>query len=176
MRIFIAIDFPDEVKRRIIEVAKKVRSIDGKRVEEENLHITLKFIGEIDDNIVNEIKEELKFVNYNKFYIKISGVGLFGNRVLWLGISRGYQDIVNLHNIIEEKLLKFKIERDFNFHPHITLYRIKQIINKKDFEDSLKEIEKFSLDNILVDKFYLKQSILRWEGPIYRNIAEYKLL
>ncbi|MGC9133146.1 MAG: RNA 2',3'-cyclic phosphodiesterase [Nanopusillaceae archaeon] len=176
MRIFIAIDLPEKIKDEIFNLGKKVRGINGKYVERENLHITLKFIGDIQPDFVERIKEVLKNVKYNKFYIRIEKFGMFNERVLWLGISKGFEDIINLHNLIDNELVKLKIERDYDFHPHITLYRIKGINNRKDLEESLKYLEKYRSEDIIVDKFYIKQSILRPQGPLYLNVEEYKLL
>jgi 2'-5' RNA ligase len=176
MRIFIAIDLPERVKDEIFNLEKKIRGINGKGVERENLHITLKFIGDVQPDFLEKIKESLKNIKYKKFYIRIEKFGMFNERVLWLGISKGYEDIVNLHNLIDNELIKLKIERDYDFHPHITLYRIKGINNRKDFEESLKYLEKYRSEDIIVDKFYIKQSILRPQGPLYLNVEEYKLL
>jgi 2'-5' RNA ligase len=176
MRIFIAIDLPEKIKDEIFNLGKKVRGINGKYVERENLHITLKFIGDIQPDFVERIKEVLKNVKYTKFYIRIEKFGMFNERVLWLGISKGFEDIINLHNLIDNELVKLKIERDYDFHPHITLYRIKGINNRKDLEESLKYLEKYRSEDIIVDKFYIKQSILRPQGPLYLNVEEYKLL
>ncbi|BFI73232.1 RNA 2',3'-cyclic phosphodiesterase [Nanoarchaeota archaeon] len=176
MRIFIAIDLPEKIKEEIYKLEKKVKGIYGKGVEKENLHITLKFIGEVQPDFVQKIKEQLNNVKYNKFYIRIENYGIFNDRVLWLGLSKGFEDIINLHNLIDEQLKNLKIERDYDFHPHITLYRIKEINSKKDFEESLKYLKDYISEDILIDKFILKQSILRYEGPLYLNVSEYKLL
>ncbi len=96
--------------------------------------------------------------------------------MVWMGIYEGYEDIINLHNLIDEQLYKIKIDRDYNFSPHITLYRIKEILNKKEFRESIEKLSKYISDDILIDRFYIKQSILRPQGPLYINMAEYKLL
>ncbi len=176
MRIFIAIDLPERIKDEIEKIRKGLRGIYGKPVEKENFHITLKFIGDVQPDIFEKIKEELNNVKYNKFSIKIGNIGTFGDRVVWIGIQEGYEDIVNLHNLIDEQLYKIKIDRDYKFSPHITIYRIKEIINKKEFKESVEKLSKYISDDILIDKFYIKQSILRPQGPLYINMAEYKLL
>ncbi len=176
MRVFIAIDIPDNIKEEIYLLSKKVEGIIGKPVEKENLHITIKFIGEIEENLLEELKKILENIFYNKFYLELSGVGTFNNRVLWIGISKGFREIVELHNLIEEKLAKIRIPKDFNFHPHLTIYRIKNIEYKKNFEESIKLLKNYKSPQILVDRIYLKHSTLTYKGPIYRNIGEYKLL
>lgn len=176
MRIFIAIDLPEKIKEELYDIERKIKGINGKGVEKENIHITLKFLGEIQPDFLEKIKEKLQNVKYKKFYIRIGSFGMFNDRVLWMGISKGFEDIINLHNLIDEELSKLKIERDYNFQPHITLYRIKSINSKKDFEQSLKYLEKYKSDDILIDRFYIKQSILSYQGPTYLNVSEYKLL
>ncbi|BBL45815.1 RNA 2',3'-cyclic phosphodiesterase [Nanobdella aerobiophila] len=174
MRIFIAIDLPEDIKKDIYNISKNIRGISGKIVEEENIHITLKFLGQINQETLNKINKKLSSINYNKFYINIGDFGYFNNRVLWIKILNK-ENIINLHNIIDNKLYELNIQKDIDYEPHITIYRIKNIKNDNYLKEYLNENKKI-YSNILIDKFYIKESILMTHGPVYRNLYEYKLL
>ncbi|MEM4757742.1 MAG: RNA 2',3'-cyclic phosphodiesterase, partial [Nanopusillaceae archaeon] len=75
MRVFIAIDLPEEIKNKIVSYYKEIRGVYGKFVEKENLHITLKFLGELQPNIVEKIKKELENIKFPKFNIEVGGFG-----------------------------------------------------------------------------------------------------
>jgi 2'-5' RNA ligase len=158
MRLFIAtpVTLPvyGAIKRDLSEY------IDGKWVEGWNLHITHKFIGE--DN-----PEKYKFpLEIPKEKIKIKGMGLFGNKVLYLKADNKNIDSINRQ--INDKL---NIKNDKPFVAHVTLCRIKNIKNKKFFE----EIKKWqNLEFEVPFKVYLYSSKLRKGGSIYEKIFEYK--
>ena len=175
MRVFVAIDLPESLKEKIFSIYPYVKGVRGKFVEKENLHITLKFLGEIQPNIVNKVKEALSQIEFEQFKVRVKGLGLFGNRVLWIGISTGFDNIVKLHEIIDKKLSELGFEEDFRFHPHITILRIKNILNRRDFEHFLEEFKNYEFGEFYVTEFKLKQSILRPEGPLYLDIKSFKL-
>ncbi|MEM1684249.1 MAG: RNA 2',3'-cyclic phosphodiesterase [Nanopusillaceae archaeon] len=175
MRVFIAIDLPEEIKNKIVSYYREIRGVNGKFVEKENLHITLKFIGELQPNIVEKISEELKNIKFSKFKIEIEGFGNFNNRVLWFGIKKGINEIITLKREIDKALKKFGFYEE-DFHPHITIFRIKQILSKSDYEHILEKFSSINIGEFVVEEFSLKQSILRREGPLYIDVAKYKLI
>jgi len=176
MRVFIAIDLPDDIKNKIYEEIKNIKGVRGKFVERENLHITLKFLGELQPNIVEKIKKELDNIRFNKFEIEIYGFGNFNNRVLWFGVKKGYDKVVELKNEIDNMLKKFNFIPDTDFHPHITILRIKEIISREDYYHTLEKLKNVEIGRFLVGSFSLKQSILRREGPLYLDIKRYQLI
>jgi len=176
MRVFIAIDLPDSIKDRIYQEIKNIKGVRGKFVEKENLHITLKFLGELQPNLVEKIKKELEIIKFQKFEIEVYGFGNFNNRVLWFGIKRGYEKIMELKNEIDNILKKFNFMPDNEFHPHITILRIKEILSKEDYYHTLEKLKNVEIGKFLVESFSLKQSILRSEGPLYLDIKRYQLI
>jgi len=174
--VFVAIDLPESLREEISSIFSYVKGVRGKFVEKENLHITLKFLGEVQPNIVNKVKEILSQIEFEKFKVRVKGVGLFGNRVLWVGISIGFDSIIKLHEIIDKRLYRLGFEEDFRFHPHITILRIKNIMNRKDFEHFMEKFKNYEFGEFYVTEFKLKQSILRPEGPLYLDIESFKLL
>ncbi len=176
MRTFIAIDIPKELKEKIYNAFNYERErIKGvKWVEEENLHITLKFIGEIKEEKIKEIEKILdeiqnKFKSFEVSLGELGGFPGFKNpRVLWIGVSPP-EKIEEIFNFIEDRAEKVNIEREERkFHPHITVARIKErkgiSFEKKKFDDKFK-----------ANKIVLFKSDLRPEGPIYTKIKEVKL-
>lgn len=176
MRVFIAIDLPNNIKDKIYQEIKNIRGVKGKFVERENLHITLKFLGEIQPNAVEKIKKELENIKFQKFEIEIYGFGEFNNRVLWFGIKKGFDRIMELKKEIDNSLKKFGFMPDNNFHPHITILRVKEILSKEDYYHTLEKMKNIEIGRFLVEDFSLKQSILRREGPIYIDIKRYPLI
>jgi len=176
MRVFIAIDIPEELKDNIYNEIKKIRGVRGKFVEKENLHITLKFLGELQPNIVENIKDDLGIIEFQKFEIEVYGLGNFNNRVLWFGIRKGAERIIELKNQIDDILRKHNFPPDRDFHPHVTILRIKEILSRQDYQNTLEKLRNVEIGRFIAGGFSLKQSILRREGPLYLNIKEYQFI
>lgn len=167
MRLFIAIDIPEDIRKNIVQFYKNVRA-NGKFVEYENLHITLLFLGEVENE--NEIIEKIKDIKYKKFYISLKGLGTFNDRVLFINVDKGRNDLIELNKILSKKFNVFE-----DYYPHLTILRIKEIQCKKDYYEMFKKYSDMFFGEFYVESFYLKQSILTYKGPIYKNIYEVKL-
>ncbi len=175
MRAFIAIPLPKEVISDCKDLEHKLKNtgVKMKLVEPENLHITLKFLGNIDENTVNRIKEILDSIKSEPFKAKTSFVGCFPNpdfiRVVWLGVES--KEIESIQRDIDKELEKLGFDRERNFVPHITLARVKEKPNKK-----LKELIGMRVNKEFeVDRILLMKSTLTRGGPIYDVIYEKKL-
>ena len=155
MRLFIA----TPVNIPIYEIIKKTlgKYIDGKWVEGWNLHITHKFIGE-DDPKKYEVKLDIPDEP-----IKIKGIGLFDNKILYL--KADVKDLINRQ--INEK---FNLKNDKPFRAHVTLCRIKNIKDKQFFE-VLKNFEHVYFE--VPFEVYLYKSTLTKKGPVYEKIHKY---
>ena len=156
MRLFIA----TPVSLPIYETIKQNLSkyIEGKWVEGWNLHLTHKFIGEDEPE---KYKIKLKIKNEK---LKIKGMGTFGDKILYLK--------ANVSNDINKQInAKFNLKNDKPFKPHITLCRIKEIKNKKFFEE-IKKYENISFEMPL--DVYLYKSTLTKKGPVYEKIYKYQ--
>ncbi|AAR39342.1 NEQ502 [Nanoarchaeum equitans Kin4-M] len=168
MRVFLAIDLPEELKNQIYSYYKKVsKAVYGKFVEKENLHITLKFIGEVLD--INPLIERLNYVKFKPFEVKVKGLSAFPSienpRVVWVGAHSVYLN--DLANQINRVLKSYE-----NFVGHITIVRVKRVLDKKYL---LELAKKFDLEyKFVVDRFYLYKSTLTPNGPIYEKLYEFK--
>ena len=157
-----AIELPKHVKDQIEEFKKWVRG-RVKFVEKENLHLTLRFLGEVDPNRIIKALEDVEF---EPFTVKLEGVGFFPNekfvRVVWIGVGKGSEEIERLHEEVEKRLGK-----DERFVPHVTVARAKgrvEVLKKE-----------FSSDEFEVGSFSLFKSTLTPKGPIYEVIASFPI-
>jgi len=178
MRTFISINIPEEIKKEIIEIQKKLPEFKGKKTAKENLHLTLKFLGETEEGKIKSVREKLEKINFQEFNIQINSIGIFDNRnsrryprkiILWLHLK----NCENLQRKIDESL-KELFTPEKRFMSHLTIARINSLEDKKDFLKKLKSIEipkiKFS-----ADRFFIMKSELERTGPKYSVIEEFLL-
>ena len=154
MRLFIATPITLPIYGAIKNDLEKY--IKGKWVEGWNLHLTHKFIGEDEPN---KYKTKLNIENEK---LKINGIGMFGNKILYLK-----SDIDN--NINKQINEKFNLKNDKPFVPHITLCRIKEL--KEGYKNALKKWENINFEVPL--EVYLYKSTLTKKGPVYEKIYKY---
>ena len=167
MRTFIAVDIP-----YTNAIRKFQESIEGrvKLVEKENIHITLKFLGEIDEKTFQKVKKCVEECKSDKFKISLKGIGFFPNeryiRVIWIGIEN-YKPIEEMARCIDSKLSKLGFEREKNYVPHLTVARAKGKIRI----DNLSKFRNMAFGEVEVREIKIKKSTLTPHGPIYEDLA-----
>src|SRR6185503_12483336 len=126
MRLFIALDIPAQIRGRLTEYMDRARLLapEARWARVEGLHVTLKFIGHVDDVAVEKIKAALKPIKAKPFEVKFAGVGFFPNpnaaRVFWAGVEGGNQ-LPHLASSIDAALEKLGFPRETKpYHPHLT--------------------------------------------------------
>jgi len=176
-RAFISIDIPEKIRKDILKIQKQLPEFYGKLTEPENLHLTLKFLGEVDEEKIEKVKLNLIEIKYGRFETEVEYLGFFDNikrgkkyGPIWLHLT----NCEGLQKKIDESLGDiFPSEK--RFMSHLTIARVKSLDDKKYFLEGLGKIKipkiKFGVDN-----FMLKKSILKPEGPVYETIEEYKLI
>lgn len=168
MRLFIAVQVPEELRKKMAAIAKKLDMEGIRPVKEDNMHITLRFIGEVPDEEVGQIKEQLSSVKFEKFDCLLKGTGTFPNpdyvRVVWAGIESG-KKLEGLSGKINQAL--HGIPGDGKFSAHLTLARVKKKADLREF--IAKHQDEFG--TFTVDKFELVQSVLEPGGPRYTTVA-----
>lgn len=172
IRTFVSIDLPENIQKEIKQIQNSLPSFEGKKTEPENLHLTLKFLGEIDKKKVGEIKEKLREIKFKEFETKIAYIGFFDNKkygVIWIHLS----NCEKIQEEVDEKLSSL-FEKERRFMSHLTIARVKKIKNKEEFLRKLREI-KFQKIRFVVKNFNLKKSTLMQEGPVYETLEEYGL-
>jgi len=180
MRAFIAIEFPEEIKTDIFHNFEKLKEtgiVSGNFVEKENLHLTLKFLGDLNEEKAKKIQEKLSEVNFRKFRVKIGEIGFFPKekyiRTIWIELKA--EEIQKLQKIIDDKLFEIGISKDEReFTSHITAVRIKSVKNKDIFLERLKKL-RIKKQDFEVSNFSLIKSELTARCPIYKKIADFKL-
>ena len=178
MRVFVALDISQKAKDEIRKIQEQLPKFDGKLTEKENLHLTLKFLGEVSNENIEEVKKRLGEIRFNKFETEINHLGFFDNSksepynrklIVWLHLT----NCEELQSKIDGALSGlFDVEK--RFMSHLTIARVKNVENKKEFLDKL---EKIKINKIKFDvkDFKLKKSILTPEGPIHENLEIYPL-
>lgn len=187
MRTFIAV----ELEKGLIEtidsfIFRTYREIGKNKiswVKKENLHITLKFLGEIEEKQVEVVKDVLKNVSQNvkEFTISIEGLGVFPKinfpRVIWLGIKNGESELKSLANLIEEVLTKYNFPKEQKeFLAHLTIARVKQVKKINEIIDYIEKYKTQTFGISRISNITFFQSILKPEGPEYKILEKFKLV
>ncbi|KHO45948.1 MAG: 2'-5' RNA ligase [archaeon GW2011_AR3] len=173
MRLFVAVDLPENAKGYCQDLQMHISH--GKFSLAKGFHITLKFLGEVDEDKSCKIVDRLKKITAQKFEATTGRIGFFPNeshaRVVW--IASGPESRYEALHLDVENCLRGMFPKD-DFVPHITLARVKFIDDKEMFRSSLEKAELRSIA-FPVDRIFLKQSNLTPDGPEYRDLAEFAL-
>ncbi len=180
IRLFIALKIPDDVRQKIFNLPREIVNNynDYKWEEIDKIHLTLKFIGEVKEDLIQPVTESIKFIEeYSAFECLLTRFGFFYRfkeaKILWLGFSID-DSIKELVKRLNENLTKFNIpaeKREFN--PHLTMMRIKKKVNQNFIDSFLNfqvEPEKFISNEIA-----LMESKLNPAGSIYSSIKIFNL-
>lgn len=183
MRCFLGTKIEDN----LIPKASKVKNIfkksggDIKFVEDENLHFTVKFLGDMkkkETAKINTIKNILQ--DFEPFKIKLKGTGAFPSenyiKVIWIGLGKGHKKFKKLIQEIDRKLSEVGFEEEKNeIVPHLTIGRVKSGKNKEEIIKALNRTKKRELGEMEVNEVTLFKSNLTSEGPIYDKVRSYGL-
>lgn len=158
------------------EISSSLHHERIKWVEPENTHLTLKFFGETDENKIPAIQQaiETAVAQSEPFAIKIANTGIFGSRydpkVIWFGIDK-QDELKNLAQNIFTELAKCGWEKDRqNFVPHLTIGRIKELMDKLLFQRIISKYNTVEIQEEKVTEIILYESLLRRDGPLYVNV------
>jgi 2'-5' RNA ligase len=178
MRVFVAIDIKDDnsinnmirAQRDILAYAK-----GAKPVSKEQLHFTLLFIGEVNDLMLNSIKDRLSSIRFEPINVEYKGIGVFPSisnaRVVWVGVDE--YSAIRLKGIakeVERLLLPLGFKSDKEFTPHITLLRIKDRIRDSMFTSTINKYKDVSFGSEILDEIKIKKSDLLPTGPVYTDL------
>lgn len=177
MRLFIALDLPKAIILHIRRLQQALDKGSARLNLAKSYHLTLKFLGEVDEEKIVDIISCLNSVRFKKFTLTTSDIGVFRDfehvNVIWLGLKHN-DALSELVREIEKSLRRFTFKKEFEFHPHITLARVSYVISKGRMRANLESIlpkeKKFRVDN-----FKLFRSTLTQDGPKYGLIEEFKV-
>jgi len=175
LRLFVGIEFPPELKLRLSLLCTGVAG--AKWVDAGNLHLTLRFIGEIDDDLAADADEALAQLKARRFTLQLAGTGVFGgNRphALWVGVERD-PGLLKLRDKIEQALSRVGLEPEGRrFAPHVTLARLRDPVLDQ-LGAFLAVHAQFRAEPLSVEHFSLIASFPTKAGSVYEDQADYKL-
>jgi 2'-5' RNA ligase len=151
---------------------------DLKIVEPKNIHITVRFLGNITLAMAEKIFAEMQKVQFTPFNAQINGLGVFPDlrypRVVWAGITEGADQLKSVFNQLEPRLLGLGFTPDpKGFSPHLTIARVKSGRNKAELANFVTENANFDFGTIAARCLRLKRSDLTPKGPIYSTLKEF---
>jgi len=175
-RLFIAVDLPETIRKNLVAMSFGIPG--AKWVSPEQLHLTVRFIGDVDGALFRDIKNILDEVNFTLFSLQLKGVGYFpprgAPRVLWIGLEKS-EPLQLLRKKIDSRLLQVRVEPEGRkFSPHITLARLKNSPVQK-IANFLSGNGLFSQEPFMVEDFKLYSSILSPKGAYHRVERIYPL-
>lgn len=184
IRSFIAIDLPEPVLQAISKAQESFRESDLniRYVRKEGIHLTLKFLGDIDRADVEKIHAAMGRAtkDFSPFTLRGEGVGVFPDlkrpRVVWAGLSGDIEDLLSLQRELEYQLngLGFPKEKR-SFKGHLTIGRVKGRLDRTRLSQALEVLGEFRTESFTVRSVVLVQSDLRPQGAVYSSLAEVSL-
>ena len=184
MRTFIAITLPENVKSAVakIQMALKKERFHINWVKPENMHLTLKFLGDVKKEAIPGIIDAMKKSAENAASLKVraKGIGAFPGfnraRVLWTGFTGETDEIamlIEIHNLLENNLEQIGFQKEGRpFKAHLTIGRIRDPIDGRELLNAASKYVEYSSEPFIVDRMVLYKSDLKPGGPVYSKISE----
>ena len=182
MRTFISIDIVNPViKQKVLEFQEKFSSINTvKFIDSAQLHFTIKFLGEIDSFLINDVILQLKRIKFRKFTVKLSSIGSFPNdqyiSIIWAGVDSNSVNILqSLSKKINKQLFNLFPSDTRKFTAHVTLARIKSKKLNSEIVNILHKNSQLFFGQNIVNNFSFKSSELTPHGPVYSTLYDFTL-
>jgi len=180
IRSFIAVDIDDQ---RVLDSLRDLQRALGetgaevKLVEVDNLHVTIRFLGDVSQGSVDKICGIMDEIKFQSFDVELREVGVFPSmtrvNVVWVGIERGNLELLRIFNQLEQKLEGIGFKPDGRgFSPHITVARVRSGRKIKDLADAVSNMKNMGFGVFNVNSVKLKKSDLTPKGPIYSTLHE----
>ena len=179
-RAFVAIDLPEYIRASIAAAQETLKTYGFrvKWVRPESIHLTLKFLGNIEvsriDAIVNAMRLAVK--GYDALHLNASGTGVFPNarrpRVIWVGLGGQLDPLISLQQTLDTHLAELGFAAETRpFKGHLTLGRIKAKVAADRLQEALDKLNSFESENFEADRIILFKSELRPGGAVYSKVA-----
>jgi 2'-5' RNA ligase len=181
IRSFIAFDIENDTVLNRLSAAQKLlvqTGADLKLVEPQNIHITIRFLGNITPATAEKIFEEMKQTQFTPFNVQIKGLGAFPNpnypRVVWAGITAGADQLKTVFSQLEPRLQGLGFTPDAKgFSPHLTIARVRSGRNKQQLAEFITENADYEFGAVNAKCLRLKKSDLTPIGPVYSTLKEF---
>jgi RNA 2',3'-cyclic 3'-phosphodiesterase len=175
LRLFVGIEFPPELKLRLSLLQNGVAG--ARWVDPGNFHLTLRFIGEVDEGVAADVDETLSQLKARPFSLQLTGAGVFGGdrpRQLWVGVERETA-LATLQGKIETALIRAGLPPEpRKFAPHVTLARLRDP-RHDEIQRFLAANAQFRAVPLRIERFSLIASYPTKAGSVYEDQADYPL-
>ncbi|MCI0503771.1 RNA 2',3'-cyclic phosphodiesterase [Candidatus Micrarchaeota archaeon] len=172
MRVFVAVPVPEALRRKVSALGQEIAAPGISLVRHDNMHLTLRFLGEIPDSQIVDVKKQLGRVKFKRFSCRIRGVGVFPNesfvRVVWAGCASSGA-LEALAKDVAGALGGYGGEERFT--AHLTIARVKSRLDPRAFLEKHLDEEFGAFET---DEFHLVCSVLGPGGPQYTTLAVFK--
>jgi 2'-5' RNA ligase len=178
-RLFVGVPISTEIKAEVVPLLKELNNLGIKTTPINNLHFTLKFLGEVKDSETNEIIEILQNISISvpQFEINLTDLDAFPNQndpqVLWIGTES--KELIALMRKMNRELEYIRKDEHQKEIPHLTLARIKLLNNQSLLNNIFKKWNNVKFGKMKVEHFCLYESTLKKEGPEYKIIKNFLL-
>lgn len=180
MRVFIAVDLPNEIRKQLKELQRELRPLtnSARWVAPESTHITLKFLGEVPEKRIEQVDGALGGLKWKPFTVSVHGVGFFPGarspRIFWAGMEA--PTMQRLTEQLDARMERLGFDREKRaFRPHITLARAKDSRIDSSLVAASAKYEEHDFGSFTADRIYLFQSTLKPAGAVYTKVKEYPL-
>ena len=180
IRTFVAIELPDDIRRAINKLVNRLVPISNhiRWVEQQNMHVTLVFLGDVEDRLVHAVCQAVAraCAAIEPFQITVQGIGVFPKpekpRVIWAGLELGVEELTVLRERVAQELDAASFQFDWKFSPHITIGRVSHgrfddhavIAKSAEYADT-------SFGEFVVNAVSVISSTLERSGPIYVRLS-----
>jgi len=175
IRLFVGIELPPQLRLRLSLLCTGIKG--ARWVDPGNMHLTLRFIGEVDEGVASDIDAALARIRAPRFEVTLAGIGHFGGdapRLLWAGVESNAA-LFHLRGKIEAALMRAGLAPETRrYSPHVTLARLKQVATP-DVQEFVQANALFRAAPFPVERFTLIASYPTKSGAIYEDQAEYAL-
>ena len=180
VRCFVAVEVDDQ---GVLDALGRVQAGlvgsggDLKPVEQENIHLTLKFLGDVDDGLLDEVKRVVGSLSFEPFRMALAETGAFPNlrrpKVLWAGVSEGVDELSAIFGELEAGFVGLGFKREGRrFSPHITIARVRSERNQNWLMEEVLRQRDTDFGSFEVGSVKLKRSVLTPRGPVYSTLVE----
>jgi RNA 2',3'-cyclic 3'-phosphodiesterase len=181
IRSFIAFDLENEQVLNRLSAAQKLvieTGADLRLVAPQNIHVTIRFLGDISPGMVEKVYEAMKKVQFTPFTIQIRGLGVFPSlnypRVVWAGMTDGVEQLRSIFSQLEPQMRALGFQADaYGFSPHLTIARVRTGANKQRLAELVTKKADYDFGPIKADCLRLKKSQLSPKGPTYSTLKEF---
>ncbi len=185
IRSFLAFELPPEIREKIGAVSRELQKtrIPVRWVKVENIHLTMIFLGSVNEDAIDEIKEKVHLVvnRFSTIRTRLNGVGVFPHwrkpRVIWVGLNGEIETLSNLRDQLQSELKVLGLREEKRpFRPHLTIGRFKGRVDRDEELKSILDRHHDIASNLHhLNELILFKSDLKPDGPVYTRMATWPL-